>query len=514
MRDERSCVPVAVSGGSGFLIGVLLSFESGRSTFRFGPNPLGSILPPSDRERRLGRRSRSFSASDPQLPHATIEAMTPTSRTPLRLRALAALAVLAVAIAACQPASPSVTSSPSAAATPTRSAPPASASAPAASPSAAASPADLSATYAKIEGDVRAIRGLQAKKPVDPVVLDDAGIKKVTADGFRKDNPQALVDANERLLKGLGLLPADANLGDLYVKLLGEQVAGLYSPDDKALYVVSHTGKLGPTEKTTFAHEYTHALQDQNFDLSSLKLDEVGEGDRGIARLSLVEGDATLVMTYWQIQHLSQTELLQLLGESLNPEVSGSLTAMPKILQESLLFPYTAGLGFVQMLQAAGGWDAVNNAFTSPPASTEQVMHPEKYGVHELPVDVELPSDLASKMGSGWSKGLEDTLGEFQLKVWLDQVKAAAGVPSADKAAAGWGGDRVMLLDGPSGARAIALKTAWDTPADAAEFVQAAEPVVAKIGNGKVSPGADGTVTVILGSSSQVTDQLAAALGG
>ena len=73
---------------------------------------------------------------------------------------------------------------------------------------------------------------------------------------------------------------------------------------------MSRSGKLGPTEKTTFAHEYTHALQDQNFDLGSLKLDEVGEGDQGIAGLSLVEGDATLVMSLWQIQHLSQVELL------------------------------------------------------------------------------------------------------------------------------------------------------------------------------------------------------------
>src|SRR4029453_13571164 len=98
--------------------------------------------------------------------------------------------------------------------------------------------------------------------------------------------------------------------------LLGSQVAGMYSPDDKELYVVSRSGKLGPTEKSTFAHEFTHALQDQNFGIDSLDIDEVGEGDRGIARLSLVEGDATLAMTYWQLENLSQMELLQMIGES------------------------------------------------------------------------------------------------------------------------------------------------------------------------------------------------------
>jgi len=461
----------------------------------------------------LGRRSRSFCVPEPLKLSATIPPMTAIRPSRASRRAFIALAAaLVLVVAACQPAAPSASPSPSASQTPAPTASPSAGGSVA--PSAPASPADQSATYASIEDQVRAIRGLAAKKAVDPVVLDDAGIKKITADGFHKDNPQALVDANERLLKGLGLLPQDANLGDLYVKLLGEQVAGLYSPDDKQLYVVSRSGKLGPTEKTTFAHEYTHALQDQNFDLGSLKLDEVGEGDKGIAGLSLVEGDATLVMSLWQIQHLSQVELLQLLSESLNPEVSGSLDAMPAVLRESLLFPYTAGLSFVQSLQASGGWDAVNGAFREPPASTEQVLHPEKYASHEAPVDVTLPADLPTKLGQGWTKGLEDTLGEFQLKVWLDQVAAGSGGPSADAAAAGWGGDRVMLLDGPNGARAIALKTAWDTPADASEFASAANSVVAKLGNGAVVPAADGTgVTVVLGSSPDTLQSLRSALG-
>ena len=59
--------------------------------------------------------------------------------------------------------------------------------------------------------------------------------------------------------------------------------------------------------------------------------------------------------------------------------VTGLLERMPPILRESLLFPYTGGPSFVQRLQAQGGWDAVNAAFAKPPASTEQILHPEKY---------------------------------------------------------------------------------------------------------------------------------------
>jgi hypothetical protein len=375
-------------------------------------------------------------------------------------------------------------------------------------------PPDPAAVYAEIEAQVRAIRGLEAKTPVDPKVLDEAALGKYIQDQFRKDNPAELVSANERLLKGLGLLLPDASLQDLYISLLTGQVAGLYNPEDKQLYVVSRSGGLGPTEKTTFAHEYTHALQDENFGLAGMKLDEPGEGDRGIARLSLVEGDATLTMSLWQIDNLSQSEILQLLGESLDPKVTAALADMPAVLRESLLFPYTSGLTFTQGLQGTGGWDAVDAAFGRPPASTEQILHPEKYTSDEPPMHVDIPDDLAAKMGAGWSVGLEDTLGEFQLKLWLAEA-GGAGASGAEEAAAGWGGDRTTILDGPDGAFAIVNRSQWDSPADAAEFAAKARTVV----GGLASPGdvlalVDGTaVTVVIASGQDLIGRVENLLG-
>lgn len=375
-------------------------------------------------------------------------------------------------------------------------------------------PPDPTALYAAIEEQVRGIRGLQAKSPVNPKVLDEAALGKFIQDQFKKDNPTDVVEANERLLKGLGLLSPDASLEDLYVSLLSSQVAGLYNPDDKQLYVVSKSGGLGPTEKTTFAHEYTHALQDQNFGLAGMNLDAPGEGDRAIARLSLVEGDATLSMTYWQIANLTQAEILQLLGESLDPDASAVLNNMPAVLRESLLFPYTSGLNFTQRLQTGGGWEAVNGAFAKPPASTEQIIHPEKYDSGEAPIKIDLPDDLAARMGTGWSVGLEDTLGEFQLKLWLANAGPATAA-GAEAAAAGWGGDRTVILDGPNGAFAIAISSAWDTPADAKEFATKARLVVGGLANpGQVVADEGGTTVVVtVGSGPDFSSRLLSALG-
>jgi hypothetical protein len=373
---------------------------------------------------------------------------------------------------------------------------------------------DPATIYSTIEDQVVAIRGLQPKAAVSPTLLDDAGIKKLINDSFHKDNPADLMTANERIMKALGLLPANASLTDLYISLLGSQVAGLYSPDDKKLYVVSKSGGLGATEKVTFSHEFTHALQDQNFDIGKLQLDQIGQGDRSFARLSLVEGDATLTMSQWEVQHLTQAELGEILAASGDDASLKILLAMPPILRESLLFPYTLGLGFVQGMQSAGGWDAVNAAFAQPPDSTEQIIHPDKYFAHEKPIPVELPKALASGLGNGWKVGLEDSFGEFQMQVWLKQNTTVPAATAID-AAAGWGGDRVAVVDGPNGSWGVVLRTAWDSDRDAAEFESAATPIVSKLVDpAALLPGSGGTERwVVVASDETVLQDLESVLG-
>jgi len=427
-----------------------------------------------------------------------------------RLDRLTALASALLIVAACGATTPSASPTPAAASIgPTG----AIASAPPSGP-AASQAVDAKAIYAAIEDQVVALRGLEPKAAVDPQVLDDAGIKKFVKDSFDKDNPSDVVAANERLLKAFDLLPRDASLKDLYLDLLGSQVAGLYSPDDKKLFVVSRSGAVGPAEKTTFAHEFTHALQDQNFELGKLRLDEIGQGDRSFARLALVEGDATLSMSYWQIQNLTQAELGQIISAAGSDPSTQILLKMPAILRESLLFPYTTGLGFAQGLQASGGWGAVDEAYGTPPASTEQILHPEKYASSEEPIAVTLPADLATRLGNGWKVGLEDTFGEFQLGVWL-RASGAINAATANDASTGWGGDRIAVLDGPNGAWSVVLRTAWDTSEDAAAFEAAATSLVEDLSSpASLLRGAGGTERwIVVGSDDTTLGAVAGVLG-
>jgi len=379
--------------------------------------------------------------------------------------------------------------------------------APSVTASAAASE-DLAAVYARINAQVQAIRGLDELKPIVPKIVSPDELATVLRASIDRDYPPARIAANETLYKALGLMAQDAKLADVFSELLESQVAGLYDPTTESLYVLSKAGGVGPVERFFYSHEYDHALQDQHFDLEAFQKGLEDQSDAQMARQALVEGDAYTTMTYWMQANLTPAERGEVLAAANDPEAFAALQRIPPIIQTQVLFAAVQGTFFVAAQQQTGGWTAIDKAFSDPPRSTEQIMHPDKWTAREAPVAVALPDDLAMRMGKGWTVALEDTWGEQQLQIWLGGVKQAA-------AAAGWGGDRIALLQGPSGAWAIAWHTVWDTDADAAEFETAADAALAKAtGKGSVLPGEGGTTRwVVIGSDAAVLGKIANALG-
>ncbi|MFL5757098.1 MAG: hypothetical protein ACJ77N_12460, partial [Chloroflexota bacterium] len=376
---------------------------------------------------------------------------------------------------------------------------------------------DTTNLYARIEAQVRQIRGLDATAPVDPKVIDADQLTAKIRTSFARDNPKEYVAADGRLLEHLGLLPAGTDLGELYIRLLSSQVIGLYDDEDKTLYVVSDKTTLGPLEQTTFAHEYTHALQDQNFGIAKFVPKALDEGDVVMARTAVVEGDASELMFSWAQQALTPAQYQQMLTDSSDQSQADDLAKMPAILREDLLFPYVQGLSFLIALQGGrdGSFDAVDRVFRDPPLSTEQIVHPDRYTAHDAPVKVDLPKSLTTRLGSGWTMPLVDTFGEFQTNVWLRDA-GKLDTAAATTASSGWGGDRLGLFEGPGNAWAVVFDTTWDTANDANEFRTAATTTIDKI-----APGGAGAVlqrdakgaTVIVASSSEVAAKVAGVLG-
>ena len=404
---------------------------------------------------------------------------------------------MSLVVVACGSSVPSPTPSP----TVSPSAAPTASPSPSLSPSPASS-ADVDALYDAIESQVIEIRGLRPERTVARKVIDEAELRTMITEQFDEETPPEYVAASDRLYKALGLIPADADLRTLTLDLLSGGVAGFYRSDQETLYVVSRTGLPGVNERITFAHEYDHALQDQNTSVFADQDGILDQGDRILARQAVYEGDATLLMSLWAAEHFDLSDIAEMLALANDPEAAALLERMPTILRETLLFPYTTGLAFAQAVHGEGGWAAVDALYERMPASTEQILHREVYEANEAPIVVDLPDDLADQLGEGWSVPLEDTFGELQLGIWLRE--AGIDPDTAGTAAAGWGGDRLAVVEGPDDAWGVVLETTWDSAADATDFLDAAQPAVDGLANAaRISaPGGEG-VTILVASDDE-----------
>ncbi len=263
----------------------------------------------------------------------------------------------------------------------------------------------------------------------------------------------------------LGLVPPGTDLGEAVATTLGEAVAGYYDPRKQRLRIVQGAQTANRVlYEMVLAHELTHVLEDQRFDFD---LDVLAAGgDRALAYTALIEGSASAVMYRYVERRFEAEELFGGLAAS----AFGGTGSLPPFLTAQLMFPYTSGEQYVARLLevGGGGWKVVDAALRfRPPASTEQVLHPDSYLRVEQPRRVSLRAPLA-ELGRGWRPALRASFGEWQTQKLL----ARAGGSESAQAAAGWGGDSYALL-ARGRERALVMRWKWDSPRDAQEFVAA-----------------------------------------
>jgi len=309
---------------------------------------------------------------------------------------------------------------------------------------------------------VQEVRGLPFLSPPNITAVTDAELEA----RYREAIEEGAEDfpADDALYKLLGLMDQEADLETLLLDLYGAQVAGFYDGETGEIVVPARQESLTLLQQGTMLHELVHALTDQHFGFDAQFRAMVDEErlDEATAYQALIEGDATLAWVMW-VQSLSPQELGRLVAESLDVDRS-SLDAVPQFISDSLLFPYDTGLGFVQELFATGGWNAVNDAYsTFPdlPGSSEQVITPADYQ-RDLPLVVELPTITIA----GYNLERTSVWGEEGFRTMIDQV---LGESKGAKAADGWGGDSYhQWFDGENAAFLLVYK--GDTARDLEEL--------------------------------------------
>jgi hypothetical protein len=360
-----------------------------------------------------------------------------------------------------------------------------------------ASPRALPDAISNVADQVEQVRRLAFVRPVIPESVTQPEIAKLLQSGLKQSFPPEMMDRREKAWQTIGVIPKEADLFESVVDLQSSQVIGFYDTFTHQLVFIGSDDPT-PYQRMTLSHELTHALDDQRFDLGRLDVLQNSCRDEALFAFSaLAEGDAVETSVRWAQQFLTPEEIQQLLQEQATfPPPPPSV---PPFVRNLFIFPYPNGQRFVRALLARGGQAAVNSAFRRLPASTEQILHPEKYP-NDPPTAVAVP-DLASRLGQGWTAVDFEDVGEGWLRTML-ALRLSEG--EADRGADGWdGGQYRAWWDGTD--TAVWLETVWDSPPQAAQF---ARTVRTWLGGQPALVRPDGSMVMVLFGSDADTMKL------
>ena len=339
----------------------------------------------------------------------------------------------------------------------------------------ALSDAELEAVTYRAMARLEVLRGLEFEEDVDVDVVSREAYREET--GWAEE--PASTFTNE-LWRAAFVVDGETDVNEAYDELYGDAVVGYYSNGEVVL-VVDNPDAVR-VDRRVLVHELVHALQDQHFGL-----DRDGESlDEERAELGLIEGEAEYLPERYDERCELEWECLdapaRIVGEPTDRSFNVGLFL-------SVYAPYSEGPTFVAHLHDTGGWEAVDAAYDDRPASTSQLVHPERYPDHE-PVDV----PVEDRSSGGWDPIVEDedgneseavvrteTVGEATLfgSLWANGVidrplTEGAGEYSpynySHPITDGWAGDTFVAYEREDGETGHVWTLAWESDADAERF--------------------------------------------
>ena len=332
----------------------------------------------------------------------------------------------------------------------------------------------------EVLAEMSKILSLPVKEPLKKSVRSREEIREFLIRQMREDKDDTKRYADQKALEALGLIPKGYPLDQKLLALLTEQIAGLYDPREREFFIADWTQPA--EQRVIMAHELTHALQDQYFHVEKWEEEVKTNDDAQLARESVLEGSAMIAMYDYLLRSTGKTtrdisdfDPGMLIGDAND---SPELSQAPMVIQDEITFPYLPGASFVERaLKEWDGWRDFHRLFENPPASTQQILHPDLYFRGVMPTRVDL-TPVTKAVPRGWKKLDENVLGEFALNEILKQF---VDKERADKIAPSWSGDRYAVYQRESGKQTlllIRLKLA-DEPA-ATSFFEAYRNVLEK----------------------------------
>ncbi|HEX3747364.1 MAG TPA: hypothetical protein VHW09_25685 [Bryobacteraceae bacterium] len=344
----------------------------------------------------------------------------------------------------------------------------------------------LCAQVPGIAAELTDISGMKLRHPVPCDFITKEQVNQFLQKRIKDTSTPDEVRAEELTLKKFGLIPPDFDLAKNEVELLTEQAAAFYDYDKKKLFITDSTSS--ESQAPVLAHELSHALADQNYNLARFIKQGRKSDDGSTARLAVMEGQATWLMSEYLARQAGTSlrdsatlaaTMAQVAGDDGDKSQGDSefpvFDKEPLYLKLTLVFPYTKGMVFQQAVLARDPQTGFGEVFLHPPVSTQQILHPDKYFAHVQPTDPALP---AIHLPHGYKGLVGGQLGELEQGILLEQY---VGKTRAGSLAPHWRGCNFELQENKKAGRVVLLySTEWDSDESAAQYFTAYREVMHK----------------------------------
>ncbi|MEZ5356871.1 MAG: hypothetical protein R2762_29890 [Bryobacteraceae bacterium] len=332
---------------------------------------------------------------------------------------------------------------------------------------------------AEILAQLSGITGLEVRERVIEHTMKRDELKAYFDERIDEAVKPEEIRIEELALKKLGFVPADFDLRKTTVDLMSEQAAAFYDYRKKKMVLLE--GDPGVMRDMALVHELAHALADQHFRLEKFLKKAGSSDDSALARMAVMEGQATWLMSEFMAKRMGQSLLENGNMVSMMSRMAGSagsgfpvFSSVPLYMKESLVFPYSQGMVFQHRVVEKLGKDGFAEVFRNPPQSTREILHPEKYIDGEKPVAVKLPQPPRKRE---WKELAEGTVGEFDHLILLRQTDT-----SMELLAESWRGGKYALWENKKDKNRVALAyvSAWADEKAARDFFRVYKAILTK----------------------------------
>lgn len=340
-------------------------------------------------------------------------------------------------------------------------------------------PHDVLAQIDRYAEELTRMTGLPFRKKVESAVLSRGKVNEFLKGRVNEVASPEEIRREELALKKFGLVPQDFDLAKSTIEIFTEQAIALYDFHRKKLYLTDWPSS--ETQEPALVHELAHALADQNFGLKRYMTGAKQDDDASLARMAVMEGQASWLMTEHSVKRLGQSLKSPDTGAEAMARVANApdgqfpvFDQAPLYMRQTLLFPYTKGMLFQHAVVEKMGDKAFSEVFVRPPASTQQILHPEKYFVSTVPSTPRLP-DFPAK---GYRRIIDGTFGELDHAILLEQYVSEG---EATQLSPRWRGGRYALYESRDRSRSVlAYASEWDSEEAASQYLQNYRAVLQK----------------------------------